>query len=284
MADGSTLQLWHITDQIIPSPSVSTQPTRQTDFILGFSPSGTLAAVARLEETTATVIDLRSGDPHLTINTGMKILTLRVTESTIVIVGGGMVVTWNLPVGNYPLNARVNIGDSVQTTRFNYSPLPGSPLVPYTSISPDLNYIATVWNSQWAHLFIYSVSTGECLIGTTTPDQGYIPWFTPDGCGVWCKIYGRRARGWTIIKDSRSKLTNLEPLDRTANPLGGLPWQSSCDYEVSSNGWVLSPSRKRLLWIPNHWRMENTYRVWSGQYLGLLRRELPEAVILELDK
>jgi len=284
VANDSTIQLWHITDPVIPPSSVPTQPARQTDFILGFSPSGTLAAVAQLEENTVTVLNLKSGDPHLIVDTGMRILALRVTGSTIVVVGEGKVVTWNLPVENCALSVRVNIDDSVQTTRLNYSPLPGSPLVPYTSISSDLNYIATVWNLQRAHLFIYSVLTGECLIGTTTPDQGYIPWFTPDGCGVWCKIYGKKPRGWTIVKDSKSNPIKLEPLEKTAHPLGGHPWQSPCDYQVTSNGWVLSPNRKWLLWLPNHWRIEKTYRVWGGQFLGLLRRELPEAVILEFDE
>ena len=284
VANGSTVQLWNITDPVTPLPSTPAQPVELTDFILGLSPSETLAVVARLEEKTATVLDLRSGDIHSIINTGVKILALRVTTSTIAIVGEGKVITWKLPMENCTISNKVNINDSVQTTPFNYSPPPGSPLVPYTSISPDLNYIATVWNPQDTHLFIYSVSTGECLIGTATPDQGYIPWFTPDGCEVWCQIYGRQARGWSIIKDGTSNLTKLEPLERSAHPPGGFPWKSFYNHQVTSNGWVLNSNGKPLLWLPNHWRMEKTYRVWGGRFLGLLRRELPEAVILEFNE
>ena len=277
--DGPIIQLWRTADPITSPSSILTQPTRQTNFILGFSPCRTVAAVARLEGDIATVLDLRSGDLQLVVNTGMKILGLRVTRSTIVVVGKGKVISWNLPVESCTLNARVDIDDSVCTTITSCSPLPG-PVLPCTSISPNLNYISTVHQG----LHIYSVSTGEYLTGTTTPNQGYTPWFTQDECEIWCDIYGEGARGWSIIKDKESSSTKLEPLGSTVHPSGGFPWQSSCNHEVTSDGWVLSPSGKQLLWLPSQWRIKEIHRMWGGQFLGLLYSELPEAVILELDK
>jgi len=277
--DGPIIQLWRTADPITSPSSIPTQPAQQTNFILGFSPSRTLAAVARLDGDIATVLDLRSGYPQLVVNTGMKILGLRVTRSTVVVVGNGRVITWNLPEEGCTLNYSVNIDDSVCTTITSCSPLPG-PILPCTSISPNLNYISTVHQD----LCIYSMSTGEYLTGTTTPNQGYIPWFTQDECEIWCDIYGEGARGWSIVKDKKSSSTKLKPLGPTAYPSGGFPWQSPCNYRVTSDGWVLSPSRKRLLWLPSQWRTKEIYRMWGGQFLGLLHSELPEAVILELDK
>ena len=276
--DGPIIQLWHTADPITSPSSAPAQPTQQTNFILEFSPDRMLAAVARLEGNIANILDLRSSNPQLVVNTGVKILGLRVTENTIVVVGKGKVITWNLPAESCTPNARVNIDDSVCTTITNCSPLPG-PVLPCTSISPNLNYISTVHQG----LCIYSVSTGEYLTGTTTPNQGYIPWFTQDECEIWCDIYGEGARGWSVIKDQKSNSTKLEPLGPSAYPSGGFPWQSSCNYEVTSDGWVLSSNKRHLLWLPSQWRTKEIYRKWGGQILGLLHGELPEAVILELD-
>ena len=59
-------------------------------------------------------------------------------------------------------------------------------------------------------------------------------------------------------------------------------WESPRSYNITDNGWVLSPRGKRLLWLPHHWRLGETYRTWGGRFLGSLHSELPEAVILEL--
>ena len=58
-------------------------------------------------------------------------------------------------------------------------------------------------------------------------------------------------------------------------------WQSSCGYEVTNDGWILSGSKQRLLWLPHHWRSRKQHRRWEGQFLGLLHEELAEVVILE---
>ena len=68
----------------------------------------------------ATVFNVKSGDPWLNIDTGTRILELRLTESTIV-VGDGKVVTWNLPAEDHPINTRLNINDSVHTTVFDFA-------------------------------------------------------------------------------------------------------------------------------------------------------------------
>lgn len=281
----SAIQLWHTANPILSAPSVPTRSVDRANSILEFSPDETLAAVARLRETTATVLDLKSGDPRLTVNAGMEILGLRVTRSAIVVVGEGKVVTWDLPAEDCGPNATVNVKDSIRTAKLHYSPHPHPPLVSYTSISPDFSRVATVWDTKGGSegLNIYDASTGKYLVGTTTTKQGYMPWFTLDGREVWC-VEGQSAEGWTIVEDGESGVVKLEPQAPTALPSGGFPWRSPLGYEVTTDGWVLSPGGKRLLWLPDHWRSDETYRAWGGQFIGLLHRGLQEAVILELDE
>ena len=108
------------------------------------------------------------------------------------------------------------------------------------------------------------------------------PWFTPDGREIWTgsKLHST-LRGWQIIEDRESAVTKLQPLGPIAGPSGPLPWQSSCDYEITDNGWILSSTRKRLLWLPHRWRSDEKFRMWNGRLLGLRHAELPEIVILE---
>ena len=287
----STIQLWRTTD---PTPSlscVSTQYVERANFILDLCPNEMLAAVARLEGNTATVLDLGTGDPWLVINTDMKILALRMTGSTIIVVGKGKIVTWNLPAKDRALCTRAGINDGVQTTAFDYllprrqyllAPL--SP-IPYTSISPDFNCIAVAECSLGprfhdAPLGIYDLSTGKCL--ASVPSRLPRPWFGPDSRELWCAGSGGDVKGWSVVRDAETDVTELEPLGPTAHPPAGAPWRPSIDYEITHDGWVLSPSGKQLLWLPHGWRQGDAYRVWGGRFLGLLYYELLEAVILEL--
>jgi len=274
----SMVQLWRTTD---PTPSPAIVPTQSVGhFILEFSPEETLAAVGRMYGNTATVLDLKSGDPRLIVDAGMKIIGLRVNWDTIVVVGEGKVVTWTLPTGDGTFNARVNIDESVQVTMFDYPAIKVPRFyVPYISISPGFDRVAVIGRGS-DNLDICDVSTGGHLAGTTT--RGWIPCFTPDGREVWC--IGHNVEGWSIVKDSESGVTKLEPLGPTAYPSGGVPCRSSRGYRVTDDWWVVSPSGKRLLWLPHDWRSGETSRRWNGRFLGLLHHELPEAVILELDE
>ena len=279
---GLSIELLHTKDSIIPS-SIPTQPVAK--FLLEFSTDETLSVVARLEGSVVTVIDLKSGNPWLIINTGMRILCLRVTESTVVVVGEGKVVTWNLPTEDYTSDPRATTNGCIQTTTFNYPQLHYSTLTPHTSISPTLDWIAVI--SPTMDLSICSVSTGECVIAdVVTTYQGYMPWFTPDGYELWCMqclpTGALTATGWTITEDNESDLIKLEPLESTTDPSGGFPWQSPSGYGVTHTGWVVNPDDKPLLWLPHYWRAYGMYRTWGKQFLGLLHGELPEAVILEL--
>ena len=46
-----------------------------------------------------TVVDLKSGVPQLTIDTGTHIYGLTIAESTVVVAGERKIITWNLPMG-----------------------------------------------------------------------------------------------------------------------------------------------------------------------------------------
>ena len=85
--------------------------------------------------------------------------------------------------------------------------------------------------------------------------------------------------GWEVIKDDKSGGMELKRLEQSY-PSGTLPWESPHGYEVTDDGWVLSPTRKRLLWLPHRWRSYRQHRVWNGRFLGLSHR-LSEVVILE---
>jgi hypothetical protein len=67
-------------DPIIPPKNTLDRSVGRDDFLRTYSPGETLAAVVRLEETTAVILDLESGDPRLVI-VGMEISYLRATGS-----------------------------------------------------------------------------------------------------------------------------------------------------------------------------------------------------------
>lgn len=275
------IHLWHTKDQF---SSNQNQVHDQTSFILGFFKNEALAAFIRCWKShLVTILNLQSGDPQLIIDVGMGVLCLRVTESAILVVGEEKFVTWNLSGGG----VMVNIDDSVQITNSNGLQLSHKPLPEYLSISisSDLSHIA-VWRTDPLSpvLDVYDVFTGGLLASTTTQAPYPKAWqqFTPDGHEIWGGDFQYTPKfRWKIVQNNESQTTGLQDLIVTVCPPGVLPWLSTNGYEVTGDGWVLSPTQKRLLWLPHHWRSEKLYRTWSGRFLGLQHHELPEIVILE---
>ncbi|KAF9642186.1 hypothetical protein BDM02DRAFT_2511039 [Thelephora ganbajun] len=234
-----------------------------------------------MKDETVVVLDLKSGIPRLTIDTGMKVYAVGMAGSAVVVVGEGKIVTWSLPAGNDVLDPRANVNDIILTTTFNHPPFSDWQSTPTTSVSPDLRRIVMVERGTVGagyHLRIYDVLTGQCLASAEVGFDGH-PYFTLDGREVW---YTGGLSGWKIIADDKSDIIRLEHL--LGFPSQGLPWQSSCRYEVTNGGWVLSHGEKRLLWLPPSWQSHYLNKRWSGRFLVLLGGELPEPVILELEE
>ena len=269
---GSIIHLWHTEDQI----PFSTHARRLLPSILGFSPQNELAAFAYDGENTVIIIHLQSGNPQLIIDTDIDVKHLELTGSTIVIAGKKKVATYNLPAGNSTSNTRVGVGDNVQAITLEN---PSTVLL----ISPALNYIACR-SKVWGHgqLEIYELSTGKCIVDDTPPIYVHRAWFTPDGHTVWVEHGGDQPSGRKIIRDSESGVTKLEPIEQNVSLPTGPPWESStCGYQIVDDIWVLSPTQKRLLWLPPHWRTDEDCRVWNGNFLGLRHAKPREPVILE---
>ena len=272
-----TINLCHTGDQILSPPSA---PSGQ-HFTLTFSPDEKTAAFAQFGGNVVTILDLQSCDLRLTINTGMEVECLGVAGDIVVAINHGKIATWNLPSGGHASNA--NINDSVRTVMLDRSPWLARHSLIFLSLSPDLSHIAVAGESEQGSDFgleIRDVPTGTCLASNTSDCLSQL-WFTRDGREVWMpsRIFGNK--GWEIIEDNKSGAVGLKPREETLCPSEAFPWKSSHGYTVTGDGWVLSPTRKRLLWLPHRWRSdEEVHRIWSGQFLGLSHR-LSEVVILE---
>ena len=262
--------LWHTRDQISSLPSVSAGNVHNNHFTLAFSPDERFAAFARQGGNVVTISSPLTGDLQLAADTNMDVVCLGMTGSALIVVGKKKIVTWDLPGGDHSFNASIN--DSIRTTILHRN----QSRLNYGSISPDFSRIAVLSGSIFQnHLHIYDISTGRCLTSTLA-DYGEWTWFTRDGREVWTS-----SEGWKIVEDSGSGPIRLEPRDGVVRPSGVFPWESRRGYEVTRDGWVLSATQQRLMWLPHRWRTDWDRRTWSGRFLGLLQRELSEIVILE---
>ena len=275
-------QLWRIAD---PIASLSSAPTSGSHFLLDFSSDGSVAAAARAWNEMVTVIDLKSGNPRLIIDTEMEIWRLWVTGNTVTVFDWGKVVAWELPAGEHVLNTRATINNSVRTIKLDHLAPPSLPSH-ITEISCDLNYIVALWEvgdtvPSDHRLDIYD-TTGNHLIHTIAHAVDEL-WITPDGCEVGFSATGGRVGGWKIIKDGNSNVIGLEPLPENMRPPGGYPRRSSHGYDIADDGWILNSRKKRVMWLPHYWRKPNEWdRMWDGRFLGLIHDELQEPVIVEL--
>jgi len=286
------IQLWHTMESTTSPSAISAQTSQGSsrDFVLRFSPDEALAAVVREEDETITVLDLKSGIPRLIIDAGMEVFCMGVTGSSIVVVGGERIVTWNLPAGDRIPNLRVNIADSVRTATLDLGH-GVNPLSSVILVSPDLHRIAItesrsgLYKRLYSDLFLYDVPTGQRL-GIVITDLGYhsfpVPWFTPDGGEVWC-MGDYDADRWKIVEDGKSNVIELEHLGPTKDRPDGSTWRYYRECPATDGQWIFNSSGKRLFWLPPQWRSEERQRIWGSRFIGLLHGGLPEAVILELE-
>ena len=277
--DDTVIQLWRTTESTTPTQV----PQRsEKSFVMGFSPPDeALAAFARMGDETVTVLDLKSGTPRLVIDTNTKVYGLGVGGGTVVVVGEGRIVGWNIPARD--IDVRANVDDSVWITTFDHPPFPTFSPRPTTSVSPDLHRVAIVEGRghTGSRLHVYDVYTGRCLASMPIRLETS-PWFTPDGQEVWCVSDSGEAELWGIAEGNEPGVVELEHLESTMRPPDGFPWKPPHGYGVTGGRWVLSSSGKRQLWLPPHWRSDGWNWMWGGRFLALLDRELPEPVILEL--
>ena len=280
----SAIQLWSTKDQILSSPDT---PAGDHDFVLGFSPNELFAGFARSGGNMVKILDLRSGDLLLATDMHVRFWNLWMTENTVVVVSGRGIVSWNLPGENSTFKSWFKswIKGSVRTTALDH-PVPSSYRFHSkgfgSSISPDPSRVVVTACTDPAdvmrrYLGVYDVSTGRYL-GSIKTSQEPSPVFTLDGHQIW-DMWDNF--GWEIVEGSGSGTVELKPLDRTARRPGLFPFHSPHGYEVTEDGWVLSPARERLLWLPQRWRSGWTRRTWGGRFLALLHCELSDVVILE---
>jgi len=269
-------QLWHTTGPIDPPPSVPPQPANRTNFAPAFSPDKSFIVTGRYGGNIATIVDLKSGDLRLMIDTGTAVYGLGVTGSTAIVVGEGKIVTWNLPAGDCVLNAEANIHDSVRTIVFDHPPPPPGWLY-FASISPDFNHLAITRKESWKEgVDIYDASTGKHLFGIPTSYASH-PWFIRNGREVRCDSGKQK-----IIMGGGSDVIRAEPVGGSDAPPGGYLWESVHGHEITDDGWILDSRKKRVMWMPHHWRVFEEFRIWDGRFLVLLNRELPEPAIIEM--
>ena len=281
-SDQRAFHLWHTRDQVPFLPSVSACNFHKNNFTLAFSPDERSAAFAREGGSEVTIFHPLAGDLQLAVDTDMRVVCLGMTGSALIVVGEEKIGTWDLPGGDCTFNA--SIDDSVRTTTLdrNQGTLDRDQGTPELgSISPNFSRIAVLSGPSYNRpLRIYDMFTGRCL---TSAEAGEALWvaFTQDGHEVWTfsTLFG--LKGWEIVENNGSGPIRLEPRDRDVYPSGALPFVSPRGYEVTGDGWVLSVTQKRLLWLPHHWRSQAWQVAWSGQFLGLLHGELSEVVILE---
>ena len=271
-----TVQLWHTKDFTTHSSILAPVPHFAEHFILEFVPDKKLAVVARPEEKTVAIIDLESGLPQLTIDASMDVYGFRVVENTVIVIGDGRIITWNLPEGNSLPHTRVGLENSTRMTYFSDESQDDTIASP---AFPDPHHIAFPQRNPRDHdsktLHIYCSLTGRLIftfryVSATSSlfHFGKNEISYPAGSGLLGK-YGFTEAGLG------------EYFAFAGTPASPGPWKSH-GFEVTEDGWVICPDGKRLFMLPPPWRSKGNQRIWHGQFLALLHATLPQPIILDL--
>ena len=270
------LQLWHMTNPSTSFSGTLMQASQHMgDFCVEFSPDESLVAFTDMLGRTVIILDMKSGNSWLAIDTGIRICGLKMTEDTIIVVGDGKVVTWGLPARGCVENARRNI-NSIQSTTIKHS---AHYDWLHASISPNLKYIAIVDKECRQTMFIYDMYTGKKLAVATSVRS--IAGFTSSG-HVWCAGNNGGVDQWEIVEEDGSDAIKLKKLGIEEKPPNDYYWNAPDGYKVTDNGWIISPSGEWLLWLPH--RMQPGSRIqmkWSGKFIAVWNGNSTEPCILD---
>ena len=274
----SLLQLW-ATKSPTQYPVIPSHEFGIIQFLIEFSPSESLVAIADQSGNTATILDLKSGNPLLAIDTGTEICGMVMTDHNVIIVDAGGITMWDLSMADHTSDGRAIIGQSTQTTPLN-PPFPRRSSL--ACLSSDFNYIA-VTEGDWNYtMYIYSMHTGERLVKAET--NKWLPGFAPEKHVVWCADGYGEVEQWSIIQEDSFHTAQLKRLENNEESQCGLPWCSEYGYQVTGDGWVLGSGGERLVWLPHNWRPKwKVQSKWSGKCLGLWNYDLLQPVILKLE-
>ena len=270
------LQLWHMANSPAPLSDIPMQNFQLGgELYLDFSPDESLVAITARFSSTITILDTKSDNLWLVIDTGTKSHGLRMTKDKVILVGDGKIVTWDLPSRDCVFNTRRNIDNSVQVAT-----LKQARNILHASISPNLSYIAIRTYGK-PSFRVLSIDTGEELVGVNA--NGVLPGFGSNGHHLWCATYAGKVHQWRIIEENGTNSIKLEELGKNMKPQKGFPWNPSCGYQVTDDGWILCSSGKRLLWLPYLSHPDHvTQRKWSGKFLAVWNNSSSEPFILEL--
>ena len=276
------LQLWHTTSSPTSPISVTMQaPPCRGWFFIEFSSDQSLVAVTEQLGSTVTVLDTKSGNPWLVIDTDTRCCGLRMTGDKIIVIGDGKIVTWDLPARDHVISTRKNLDNSVHITTFKHS----APIEDLrASVSPNLKSVAfgDKRKGTLEDLCIYSLHTGEKLV--VAQSDGTTPGFILSGHEVWCARSDEKIDHWEIVEENGSNTIKLERIEKHMKPPGDFSWLSPYGYQVTNDGWILGPSGKWLLRLPRHGQPDiEMQRKWSGKFLAVWNRNTLEPCILELE-
>ena len=281
MVGRSAIQLWNV--KTITTTTPTEVPHHTKDFLLDFFLDRPLAVFMRQGDNTATVLDLKSGLPQLTIQTSVKVHGLRVIGDTIVVISTERAISWKLPGRISSPDGRIGVEHSTQIINLDAYHHASTPSVIAATISLDFCYIATLTaNSQGCTLYLHDGSSGRFLTDRIFKWGGGPLWFAPDGFHIFCFL----REGGVMMKIAQAGLLAGPVMTPTADIEAGswgCPWGTPSGRRVTDDGWTLGADKRRLLMLPPPWQSHPKKRVWNGQFLVLLHGSLPEPVILELE-
>ena len=269
---GAMVRSWH-TIHLLHVPS-STAPQHTEGFALDFLSDRPAVAIARRNDNVVVILDLNSGVPRLTIDTGMMVYGLRVIGNLIAVIGNGKVVTWNTLGRSSLCGTKMTPKHSTQTITFHHEPRIEK--AAFASVSPDFRRVAILGKGFGEDVLIFDIPTGRHWISAHPKADAL--WFSPGDEGLWCAQLGEGYRGkcWKL-----NGYDGFQPCAGKAPQ--GCPWTPPHGYKVRYDEWILSPDGKQLLMLPPPWQSCAVRRVWNGQFLALLHSTLPEPVILDLE-
>ena len=266
------IQLLHPGNSINPLSPSNIKPLHQLGkHLVACSADGTHIATAQLKGSIITVLDPLSGTPLQSIHTSMQIQDIRIVGTTIFVVDGHELISWNLEAGggatvsgSYGIGAHMDGGDSLV-------------------LSNDCSQIAFAVGNE---VFLYDIEVQGIFTGYTMDYPVILMQFSQDGCqlGVLCDPGNGDNFNFTKLPVENWHSVNVTQMFLNPKELQIGHFQSPLGYYIGRRSeWIRDSTCGNILWLPPNWRTKHGLDLrWEGDFLALVGSHHQEPIIIEL--
>ena len=278
------IQLLGLSDHLtIPSSKEPKYHQQCKNHLVAYSADGTYVAIVQQEDCVITILDTILNTPIQSFNTRMPILDIKISHSTIFVVGRNALAKWHLEMGRIVCDFGSIVMATYMTATLMMATLVMATGWSKATLSGNCSHVAF---TNGEDVLLYDIQAQRVLCRYTADLFVSDIRFSPDGHKLWFTCVDVYSSDYDF-DPCLMELEVEEDGNVTTRELSGIwPWVnlfSPHGQQVEwGSEWVVDFRGTKFLWLPLSWRTRAEECVrWDGNFLAFIDGHHPVPLIIK---